>query len=67
MNHFMSPTRWFPMADYLPFPSSRRYRGAIRRIDEIIYGIIRVRRESGEDAGDLVSRLLAARDDEGRG
>ena len=67
MNHFMSPMRWFPMMDYLPFPSSRRYWGAIRRIDEIIYRIIRVRREAGRDAGDLVSRLLAARDDEGKG
>ena len=67
MNHFMSPMRWFPMADRLPFPSSRRYWGAIRRIDEIIYRIIRVRREAGRDAGDLVSRLLAARDDEGKG
>jgi cytochrome P450 len=67
MNHFMSPTRWFPMADYLPFPSSRKYWGAIRRIDAIIYGIIRAHREGSKDTGDLVSRLLAARDDEGKG
>ena len=25
MNHFMSPMRWFPLIDYLPLPSSRRY------------------------------------------
>jgi cytochrome P450 len=67
MNHFMSPMRWFRPIDYLPLPSSRRYWGAIRRIDEIIYRIIRARREAGRDAGDLVSRLLAARDDEGQG
>jgi cytochrome P450 len=67
MNHFMSPMRYFPMLDRLPLPSSRRYWAAIGRIDEIIYRIIRVRRESGRDAGDLVSRLLAARDDEGKG
>jgi cytochrome P450 len=67
MNHFMSPMRWFPLVDYLPLPSSRRYWRSIRRIDEIIYRIIRIRRESGQDTGDLVSRLLAARDDEGKG
>jgi cytochrome P450 len=67
MNHFMSPMRWFPLMDHVPFPSSRRYWLAIRRIDEIIYRIIRARRESGQDSGDLVSRLLAARDDEGKG
>jgi cytochrome P450 len=67
MNHFMSPWRYIPLVDYLPIPSIRRYWGAIRRIDEIIYRIIRARREAGQDAGDLVSRLLAARDDEGQG
>jgi cytochrome P450 len=67
MNHFMSPSRWFPLTDHVPLPANRRYWAALRRIDEIIYRIIRERRESGRDAGDLVSRLLAARDDEGRG
>lgn len=67
MNHFMSPLRWFPLADYLPLPSSRRYWAAIRRIDEIVYRLIRERREAGVDTGDLVSRLLAARDEEGQG
>ncbi len=43
MNHFMSPIRWIPLVDYLPFPSSRRYWRAIRRIDEITYRIIRSR------------------------
>lgn len=67
MDHFMGPARWFPLIDYVPLPASRRYWAAIRRIDEVIYRIIRARRESGRDAGDLVSRLLAARDDEGKG
>jgi cytochrome P450 len=67
MNHFMSPWRYLPLVDHLPIPSSRRYWRAIRRIDEIIYRIIRVHRESGRDTGGLVSRLLAARDDEGKG
>jgi pentalenene oxygenase len=46
-------------------PSSRRYWRAIRQIDEIIYGIIAQHHDSGQDNGDLLSRLLAARDDQG--
>jgi cytochrome P450 len=67
MRYFLSPARWFRLYDYLPIPSVRRYRRAIGRIDEIIYRIIRERRAAGQDTGDLLSRLLAARDDEGRG
>jgi cytochrome P450 len=36
-------------------------------LDRIVYRLIRERRESGEDRGDLLSMLLQARDDEGRG
>jgi cytochrome P450 len=46
-------------------PSTLRYRRAIKCIDDIIYGFIRRRRESGHDPGDLLSHLLAARDDQG--
>jgi cytochrome P450 len=67
MRYFLSPARWFRLYDYLPIPSVRRYRRAIGRIDEIIYRIIRERRGGGRDTGDLLSRLLAARDEEGRG
>ncbi len=67
INHFMSPMRWFRFFDYLPLPSSRRYWRAIGRIDEIIYGIIRRHRASGQDTGDLLSRLVAARDEQGGG
>ncbi len=67
MNHFMSPMRWFRFLDYLPLPSSRKYWQAVRKIDEIVYGIIRRHRERGQDTGDLLSRLLAARDEQGGG
>jgi cytochrome P450 len=65
--HFMSPTRWFRFFDYLPLPSSRRYWQAIRQIDEIIYCIIGRHRERRHEQDDLLSRLLAARDDQGTG
>jgi cytochrome P450 len=67
MNHFMSPMRWFRFLDYLPLPSSRRYWRAIGRLDEIVYKIIRSHRDEGRDRGDLLSRLLAARDEDGDG
>lgn len=51
----------------LPFPHSIRFRKAKQKLDEIIYRIIEERRRSGEDKGDLLSMLLAARDEEGDG
>ena len=67
MNYFMSPMRWFGIREKFPLPSTLRYRRAIKQIDDVVYGIIRQRRESGEDPGDLLSRLLAARDEHGNG
>ena len=38
---------------------------AVKRLDKIIYRIIAERRASGRDAGDLLSMLLEARDEDG--
>jgi cytochrome P450 len=56
-----------PLLDKLPLPTTIRVRRAARRLDETIYRMIAQRRASGEDRGDLLSMLLAARDDEGDG
>ena len=56
-----------PLLQKLPVPSTLRFRSAIRRLDRTIYGIIRQRRASGEDRGDLLSMLLLAHDVEGDG
>ncbi len=48
----------------LPFPQSRRFKRAKQTLDKVIYGIIDERRKSGEDAGDLLSMLLMAQDEE---
>ncbi len=50
----------------LPTPGNRALARAIRRLDEVVYSIIRERRP-GEDRGDLLSLLLLARDDSGAG
>ena len=51
----------------LPLPAMRRLRRARARVDEIVYRIIRERRATGRDHGDLLSMLLAAQDMEGDG
>jgi cytochrome P450 len=56
-----------PLPDWLPLPSKRRMRRAIRNLDSFITGLIGDRRASGEDKGDLLSMLLLAVDDQGDG
>ena len=56
-----------PFSEYLaklPLPSVRRFEKARARLDETIYGLIRERRKSGQDTGDLLSMLLLAQDEE---
>jgi len=56
----------FLIPTWLPTPGNRRLVRAIRRLDEVVYDIIRERRP-GEDRGDLLSLLLLARDENGAG
>ena len=69
MNWFDSKRRQnFLIWEWFPRPENIRYREAISGMDNTIYGIIKDRRESGEDSGDLLSMLMAARDeDDGTG
>jgi cytochrome P450 len=56
-----------PFSDWLrnlPLPQSKRFRHAKDTLDKIIYGMIAERRKTGEDKGDLLSMLLAARDED---
>jgi len=48
-----------------PTPRYVRFRKAVEQLNEIIYGIIRQHRTSGQDRGDLLSMLLDARDEDG--
>jgi len=56
-----------PILDRLPLPTTLRVRRASERLDATIYRMIAARRASAEDRGDLLSMLLAARDEEGDG
>lgn len=55
------------LLEKLPLPQRRRFDGARDRLDQIIYGFINDRRATGVDHGDLLSMLLAARDEEADG
>jgi cytochrome P450 len=52
--------------DKLPLPYVRRFQRARGRLDATIYGLIRERRKSGQDTGDLLSMLLLAQDEDDR-
>jgi cytochrome P450 len=53
--------------DALPLPRNQRFNRARAVIDEMIFRMIRERRASGRDHGDLLSMLLTAQDEEGLG
>jgi cytochrome P450 len=54
-----------PLPDWLPLPSKRRKRAALAVVDAFIRNVIRERRHSGKDEGDLLSMLLLAKDEDG--
>ncbi|HEX7829740.1 MAG TPA: cytochrome P450 [Thermoanaerobaculia bacterium] len=66
----MFPLLVHPLSDFLiklPLPRVKRFRRALARLDQTIYGLIAERRKSERDRGDLLSMLLLATDTEGDG
>lgn len=49
----------------VPVPGDRRFAAAVRMLDEVMYPLVRRARERGPAAGDIVSMLAAARNDDG--
>jgi cytochrome P450 len=65
LEYFANPVALFPWLQWLPLPVIRRYRRAVRDLDALFYGTI-ARQRAGPAAGDdLLSRFLAARDEDG--
>jgi cytochrome P450 len=50
---------------WAPTPTNLRMERAIRQIETVLYRMIAEKRASGRDAGDLLSMLLAAQDEDG--
>jgi cytochrome P450 len=57
--------RPFRIPDGIPTPGNLRYRRGLKRIDKLVARIIEDRQRSPGDRGDLLSILMAARDDAG--
>lgn len=55
------------LPSWLPTPANLRLRRALRDLDAVIAGLIAERRSTAESRHDLLSRLLAARDEQGNG
>lgn len=52
------------LPEWFPLPHQRAAQEAVATLEQMIYRIIRERRESGQDPDDLLSMLLSARDEE---
>jgi cytochrome P450 len=57
-------THLLSMPQCMPTPRNRCFVRARRELDEVIYRLVAKRRRSGKEAGDLLSMLLAARDEQ---
>ena len=49
---------------WIPTPSHRGFKKALRILDQIVYGIIQEREEKGEEKNDLLSMLMEVKDEE---
>lgn len=57
----------YALPEWLPTPGNLRYRRAIGRLNELVNSLIRRRQAVRQDSGDILSALLRARDEGGRG
>jgi len=53
-----------PLPGAVPTPRNLRFRAALRALDRVVLSLIAERRRDGADRGDLLSMLLAARDED---
>jgi cytochrome P450 len=68
MQRFTSQWSGFrALLNLLPTRETRRFEQVMKRLDDYILGLVRERRASGHDHGDLLSMLLQSRDDDGSG
>ncbi len=64
LRRFSSPKSYLlPVPEILPTPANRRFHRALADLDDIVYSIIRRRREGDGGATDLLSMLMEARDE----
>ena len=59
-------TRPFVIPDFVPLPGHIRYRRGLRTVERVVERIVTARKSRSEDAGDLLSMLMQARDENGQ-
>lgn len=64
---FLRENSAFPTPDWVPTPLNFRYRRSVDVMDRLVYRIIEQRRTLKEEATDLLTMLLRARDEHGQG
>jgi cytochrome P450 len=62
-NRATLPLKFSQFLQKLPLPTTLRFNKALQHFDATVYGLIRERRASGENKGDLLSMLIAAQDE----
>lgn len=64
---FASPLALLPfdLPPWLPLPLVQRHARAVAELDAVVHGLVRARRAQAQAGSDLLSMLLAARDEEG--
>lgn len=58
--------RAFPLPEWIPTKGNRLRRDTVRQVDQLAYRLIRRRRQSGGEDGDLLSTLLRVHDGHNR-
>jgi cytochrome P450 len=66
-NMIRSISSLVPIPPQVPSPGNRRARRAVGRLDRVVFGLIDERRKGAHEKEDLLSLLLAARDEDGSG
>ena len=59
-------TRPFVIPDFVPLPGHIRYRRGLRTVERVVKRIVDERKSRPADAGDLLSMLMQARDENGQ-
>jgi cytochrome P450 len=66
LEHFnLRAKTMFLLPDNIPTLENTRFQRTVSQLNEVVYGIINQRRNSGEDTGDLLSILMQAEDEDG--
>jgi cytochrome P450 len=65
LDYFGDPLNSLVLPSWVPTPSNLRFRRAVRSLDTLIARLIEQRRSGAEEGRELLSRLLAAQDEDG--